>query len=93
MLCAPAVHFKIAIERENVACLKLCGQMDQARIGQVDVLIPISSYNALNRRCATGKLNRNLERAVDDVLKNRLGGSRKASRQVTSFCDNRFAGD
>lgn len=65
--------------------------MDEAGIGKVDILVPILFQDALNCYGTAGELNRNLERAISDVLKNGFGGTWKTSRQITSLCNDRFA--
>jgi len=67
--------------------------MDQASVGEIDILVPILPKDPLNRRGTTRKLNRNLERTIRDILKNGLRRPRKTSRQVTGFCNHGFAGD
>lgn len=67
--------------------------MDQARVSEVDILVPILPQDTLNCCGRTRKLNRNLERAIRDILKNGFGGSRQASHQVTGLINDGFARD
>src|SRR5262249_2678032 len=67
--------------------------MDQASVGEIDILVPILPKDPLNRRGTTRKPNRNLERTIRDILKNGLRRPRKTSRQVTGFCNQGLAGD
>lgn len=90
-ICAPAIHLEIVVKRENVTRSKLRSHVNQAGIGKIDRLILVFFQNALNWGRATRKLNRNLERAIDDILKNGFGCPRKPSRQITSFCYDGFA--
>jgi len=52
MLCSPAVSGEIPVQRENLTSVQFRRQMDQTRVGEIDLLIPVFLQDALNRRRA-----------------------------------------
>ena len=90
---APAIYFKIAIEREDLTRSQLAGQVDQAGVREIDSQIRVFLKEALHARGSARELKRNLKNARRHVRDNRLGSSPQIPKQVTSFGDYRLAGD
>lgn len=76
---APAIEFKVAVERQNVSGVQLAGKVNQARIGKVRGQIAILAHNASHRGRRARKLKRNLKDSALDVLQDGLRRSGKSA--------------
>jgi len=90
---APAIRIEIPIQSENVSCIQLIGELNQARIGEVRSKIAILAQDIAHGRRGMGELERNLEDSPLDVLKDRISGPGKPTQEVAALCDYRLAGD
>src|SRR5450755_732507 len=90
---SPAIDPEVAVDSKDVTSAELVREMNQKRIRQIDVSVPILRHNAPHWHRRIRKTNRNEEFAGCYAVQDRLRSSLNISQQVTTLRDDGFAGD
>lgn len=88
----PAIDFKVAVQRQDVARFEFISQTNKAGIGEIHFPVPVLGHNPANRLSGAGNRKWNPKDSCFDVLHDRFGCAREVSQQVAALGDNGLTG-
>lgn len=83
---------EIAVEREDIAGVKLFGHADEAGIGEIGGGVTVFTEYFLNLTSAGGELIGNLKCSAGDVCQDVMHSTWNGLQQIAAFYNYRFAG-